>query len=82
MTEQKTFRERYLPPDAIIMRRVHLCATIIWGILIIPSILWWRNSIMWIVLMSAWANFASHFAAWQAARGEVKQDEINEDGGD
>ena len=49
-----------------------LILTVVWGILIIPSVLWWRESVPWLVLMSAWANFASHFAAWLAARAEVK----------
>lgn len=52
------------------MVRLHLGLTVIWGILIVPSVLWWRESVPWLVLMSAWANFASHWAAWQAARGE------------
>jgi len=39
--------------------------TIIWAILIIPSVAFWRNSVPWLVLMSAWANFAAHWAAYQ-----------------
>ena len=56
------------------MRTFHLWATVVWGILIVPSVLFWQNSLPWIVLMSAWANFASHFAAWQAARSEDEVD--------
>ena len=52
------------------LARVHGWLTIIWAILIVPSVLWWRESVPWLVLMSAWANFASHWAAWQAARAE------------
>jgi hypothetical protein len=52
------------------LRRFHLAATIIWFLLIIPSVLWWKDSILWIVLMSAWANFAAHFSAWQGTRAE------------
>lgn len=54
----------------------HLWATVLWAILVIPSVLWWKDSIAWVVLMSVWANLASHFAAWQAARGEVKVEAI------
>ena len=52
----------------------HGTATIVWFLLIIPSAIWWKESVVWLVMMSVWANLAGHFAAWQAARGEVKQD--------
>lgn len=43
-------------------------ATIIWFALIFISIsTGLKESLVWIVLMSAWANFASHFAAWISA---------------
>jgi hypothetical protein len=50
--------------------RFHAAATLVWLALVVPSLLWWRDSILWVVLMSAWANVASHFSAWQAARAE------------
>ena len=34
-----------------------------------------KGSIIWIALMSVWANFVGHFSSWQAARVEVKHDE-------
>lgn len=54
-----------------VLCRFHKYATAVWLLLVFPSVLWWRESIFWIVLMSAWANFAGHFGAWQAARAEV-----------
>jgi len=33
-------------------------------------VLWWAESILWVGLMSCWANAAGHFAAYQGARGE------------
>jgi len=56
------------------LRGFHRWMTLIWFLLIIPTILLWRESIVWIALMSAWANFAGHFSSWQAARIEVKQE--------
>lgn len=56
------------------LRHFHGYATLVWILLIIPSLLWWSNSILWVVLMSTWANIAGHWAAWQAARVEVKED--------
>jgi hypothetical protein len=48
----------------------HKWATIGWALLAIPTILWWRQSILWVALMSLYANFVSHWAAYQAARAE------------
>jgi hypothetical protein len=52
------------------LRRFHACATAAWLLLAIPSLLWWSHSIMWVILLSVWANVASHFGAWQGARAE------------
>lgn len=56
------------------LRLFHACATVGWAVAIWPSLTVWRDSIPYLVLLSVWANVASHFAAWQAARTEVKQD--------
>jgi uncharacterized protein (DUF58 family) len=52
------------------MRKLHAILTIVWLILIIPSALWWNNSIAWLVFMSAYAIVASHFSGFQGARAE------------
>lgn len=52
------------------LRRFHALATLAWLILLIPSLIWWKNSILWVILLSVWANVASHFGAWQGARAE------------
>lgn len=61
--------------DARFLRAFHGWATITWAVLIVPSVLWWRSSLPWIVLMSVWANLAGHWSSWQASRVEVKEDE-------
>ena len=66
-------KDTEIPP--VWLSRLHLGATGIWAMLVIPTVLLWAESILWVALMSVWANFASHFAAWQASRAEVKQDE-------
>jgi hypothetical protein len=58
---------------------IHLALTIIWILLIVPSLLWWRDSVLWVILLSLWANIASHFAGWSAARAERKVDASNGD---
>lgn len=58
------------PPSIVFYRRIHATLTIVWLALIVPSVLWWSESIKWIVLMSVWANVAGHFSAWQGTRAE------------
>lgn len=31
---------------------------------------WWRDSVLWVALMSIWANVVGHASAWQGARAE------------
>lgn len=52
------------------LRRFHATATVVWLILAVPSVLWWKQSLLWIIVLSVWANVASHFGAWQGARAE------------
>lgn len=51
-------------------RRFHGAMTVVWLLLGIPSVLWWRESIAWLVFMSVWANVAGHFSGWQGSRAE------------
>lgn len=51
-------------------RRVHFWLTIAWAVALVPSVVWWKNSIPWLVFMSVWANLAGHWASYQAARSE------------
>lgn len=37
---------------------------------VVPTLLWWRESILWIAFMSLWANVVGHWSAYQAARAE------------
>lgn len=52
------------------LRRFHAAMTVLWLVLAAPSLIWWKNSILWVILLSVWANVASHFGAWQGARAE------------
>jgi hypothetical protein len=52
------------------LRRFHAYATLVWLGLVVPTVLVWRESVFWVAVMSVWANVASHFGAWQAARAE------------
>lgn len=52
--------------------QLHKYATIGWALLAVPTVLWWRESIFWVAFMSLYANLASHWAAYQAAKLETK----------
>jgi hypothetical protein len=46
--------------------------TFVWVGLVVPTMIWWKDSILWVALMSLWANIASHFAAYIAGRAELQ----------
>lgn len=51
-------------------KRVQMGLTIAWVILMVPSVIWWKNSVPWLIFMSVWANVAASAAAWMAAKGD------------
>jgi hypothetical protein len=55
---------------------VNLIAATLWVLAIYPTLVWWKQSVLWVALMSLWANFASHIAAWIAARAEMSTDQV------
>lgn len=59
------------------MRRAHLFMACVWVVLAVPTALWWRDSVLWVAILSLYANFASEISAYQATRAEE-----NNDGGD
>ncbi len=48
--------------------RMHLIFLIFWVICIIPTLMWWRESILWVAFMSLYANIASHWGAFEASK--------------
>lgn len=52
-------------------RRFHATMTLLWVAALVPSLLWWSQSIPWLVFMSVWANVAGHASAWQGSRAEA-----------
>jgi hypothetical protein len=57
------------------LKRFHLLMMFVWAALAVPGILWWRESILFVIILSIYANFAGEFAAYQGARSEEKQDD-------
>jgi len=50
--------------------RVHGTLAVSWVMLAVPAVLWWRNSVPFLVFISVYANFAGSVASWQAARAD------------
>lgn len=62
-------------PDGTFWRRFHLALTGVWMVAIVPTIIWWHDSVLWVALMSSWANMVGHASAYQAARAETNGDD-------
>lgn len=49
---------------------LHLFLAGVWVLLLLPSLLWWSESILWVITISLYANFVGHLSAAQAAQAE------------
>lgn len=48
---------------------------IVWPGLAAPGLIWWKESITFVIIMSLYANLAAEFAAYQGARSEESNSE-------
>lgn len=46
--------------------------------MIIPTLIWWKDSVLWVALMSLWANIASHWSAIEGAKAKENGEEKEE----
>jgi hypothetical protein len=61
--------------DPKFMRRVNGWLTIFWIAMIpVSVVMGWITSVAYVSALSLWALVSGHWAAWQAARVEVKQE--------
>lgn len=62
----------------------HLVLAGLWAVLVVPALLWWKESIIFVILLSLYANFEASVAAHHALR-RTKDDssktETKEDSG-
>lgn len=58
--------------------RFHLVMMGVWTLALIPTFLWWGQSILFVLFVSLYANWATHFGAWQACRAETASKETNQ----
>jgi hypothetical protein len=59
-----------IDPAPRTLARFHLAMMFVWAFLAIPTVLLWKESILWVAFMSLYANFVGHFSGWDAARAE------------
>jgi hypothetical protein len=65
--------------DPKFMRATNGWLTIFWLVMIPLSVFTgWINSVAYVSALSLWALVSGHWSAWQAARVEVKQAEMEE----
>lgn len=65
----------YVQGDPVFMRRVNGWLTILWIAMIpVSYAMGWLSSVTYVSALSLWALVSGHWAAWQAARVEVKQE--------
>lgn len=58
-----------------ILRRYHLMMVFVWLVLSVPGTTIWKESILFVIICSLYANIEGSFAAYMGARAEKKQDE-------
>jgi hypothetical protein len=56
------------------LERRHLILAGFWAVLIVPTVLWWRDSVLWVAFLSLYANIASELAAHHALRAHAHAD--------
>ncbi|EPF6607724.1 hypothetical protein [Klebsiella aerogenes] len=62
----------------VVIKRCHLVAAIMWFVLAIPSVIWRKDSILWVIIISIYANIVGHLSGYSAARADQAAEE-NED---
>ena len=58
-------------PSPAVWVRIHTTLACMWALLMIPSLMWWKESLVWVIAMSCYANFAGSMASLQAARADL-----------
>lgn len=46
----------------------HLLEAIFWALLMIPTLLWWKNSVMLVLIMSGYANYKTAIGAHEGRK--------------
>jgi len=64
--------------DPVFMRKLNGWLTILWFVAAFPICIFLADSVPFLVFISVYAVVTGHWATWQAARVEIKQEEQEE----
>lgn len=67
-----------LDPEPRTLVRFNVVMMAVWTVLILPTVLVWKDSVLWVALISVYALIVSHFAAYDASRAERRQQQDKE----
>ena len=59
----------------VFIKRCHLVAAVMWVGLAIPSLIWWKDSVLWVILISIYVNIVGHLSGYSAARADQAAEE-------
>ncbi|HBW8413396.1 TPA: hypothetical protein RQ687_000223 [Klebsiella pneumoniae] len=59
----------------VFIKRCHLVAAVMWVGMAIPSLIWWKDSVLWVILISIYANIVGHLSGYSAARADQAAEE-------
>ncbi|HHE0232727.1 TPA: hypothetical protein ACOZ2Y_000941 [Klebsiella pneumoniae] len=59
----------------VFIKRCHLVAAVMWVGLAIPSLIWWKDSVLWVIFISIYANIVGHLSGYSAARADQAAEE-------
>ena len=59
----------------VFIKRCHLVAAVMWVGLAIPSLIWWKDSVLWVIRISIYANIVGHLSGYSAARADQAAEE-------
>lgn len=59
----------------VFIKRCHLVAAVMWVGLAIPSLIWWKDSVLWVILISIYANIVGHLSGYSAAQADRAAEE-------
>ncbi|HBW9474426.1 TPA: hypothetical protein MFP14_17060 [Klebsiella pneumoniae] len=59
----------------VFIKRCHLVAAVMWVGLAIPSLIWWKDRVLWVILISIYANIVGHLSGYSAARADQAAEE-------
>ncbi|EJK8944072.1 hypothetical protein ACWAUQ_002625 [Klebsiella pneumoniae] len=59
----------------VFIKRCHLVAAVMWVGLAIPSLICWKDSVLWVILISIYANIVGHLSGYSAARADQAAEE-------